>query len=188
VVGAGPELGQRRLQLLKEALPAASRVAYIFTADANAGRLYEEARRSAAGLGIDLLPVQMSVREDIAGRLAVAARTRPDAVVIAGSGGTLQSEASLIHEFLEENRLPAMVAANRVWVDRGALMYYDQNVEDALEKASGYVDQILKGANPADLPVARATKFDFIVNVKAAKALGVTLPASILAQATELIE
>jgi len=188
-VNAGPEIAQRRLQLLKEALPAATRVAYIFiVSDASSVRSYNEARSAAPALGIELLPIEVRTPEDLADALVATQRAHPDAVLVAGAAGIAVTEQSRILEFLAASRLPSMTTANRIWVDRGALMYFDLNEAELFNTAARYVDQILKGANPAELPIARPTKFDFIINMKTANTLGLTIPPSAIAQATELIQ
>jgi putative ABC transport system substrate-binding protein len=188
-VNAGPEIAQRRLQLLKETLPAATRIAYIFIAsDASSVRLYNEARAAAPALKIELLPIEVRTPEDVAGALAATGSLRPDAVVVGGAAGIAITEQPRILDFLAATRLPSMTLANRTFVDRGALMFFDQNEADLFNTAARYVDQILKGANPAELPIARPTKFDFIINMKTANVLGLTIPPSAIAQATELIQ
>jgi putative ABC transport system substrate-binding protein len=185
-LAAGFALSQRQLQLLKETLPTASRVAYLGQGDARTLG-FQESRRAASALGIDLQLFQTPAAEDVAEALAAAGRSHPDAVVLQGAA-PLVTEQTRILEFLVANRLPSMTAAVRSFVDHGALMFYDEDEIDAFKRAADYVDRILKGADPAEMPIQQASKFDFIINLKTAKALGLTIPKSVLDQATEVIQ
>lgn len=186
--GSGPELTQRRLQLLKETVPGASRIAYLF--DASSGqqvRDHEEALSVAAALGIELQPLEVRAAEDFADAFAAAGRGHPDAIYIGGSG-LMSSQRQRILDFVAASRLPSMTTGSRDSVDRGALMYYNRDDVESKRSAAVFIDRIFKGANPADLPIEKPSKFVLIINMKTAKALGLTIPPSVLAQATELIQ
>jgi len=185
---AGPEIAQRRLQLLKETIPGAARVAFLFNAaQGSEVRGYEQARAAAAALGIDAQAVEVRAPGDFAGALAAAARGHPDAIYVGGSV-LLGTQRQQILDFIAANRLPSMFSVNREYVDRGGLMLYGQDLNQVVRAAAKYVDRILKGADPAVLPIEQPAKYDFIINMKTAKALGITIPSSVLAQATELIQ
>jgi putative ABC transport system substrate-binding protein len=189
VANQGVEVSPKLVQLLKETIPVMSRVAYLFDPSLlGSVRTMEATRNAATALGLELLPYEARAPEEVADALIAAGRGHPDAVVVRGGTGALLNQQPRILEFLAASRLPSIVSVNRTWVDRGALMYYDADLAEELRFAAGYVDRILKGATPADMPMARATKFDLVINLKTAKALGITIPASVLAQATELIQ
>jgi putative ABC transport system substrate-binding protein len=183
-----PGINSRRLQLLKEAVPAASRVAYLVDASSpQSVEQYQEAQGAAATLAIELVPLEVRSPEDLAGAFTTAGRAHPDAIFVGGFG-IIVSQLPKIVDFLVTSRLPAMTQSTRVYVDYGALMYYGADLVDLTRTAAGYVDRILKGASPADLPIEQPTKYELIINMKTAKALGLTIPPSVLAQATELIQ
>jgi putative ABC transport system substrate-binding protein len=185
---AGAEIAQRRLQLLKETVPGASRVAYLFDAsNPSQVRLYQEARSAAATLGIELQPLEVHAPRDFADAFATIGRAHPDAIDV-GGGALFGSQRPQILDFIAASRLPSMTAGARDYVDRGALMYYAPDLVQIIRRAAAYVDRILKGANPADLPLEKPTKYDLIINMRTAKALGLTIPPSVLAQATEVIQ
>jgi putative ABC transport system substrate-binding protein len=189
VTNPSVDIAPKVLQLLKEAVPAASRVAFLFDpADPIQVRALELSRSAAALLGIEIVAYEARAPEDVASAIAGLLRDHPDAVLVRGGATPLLSQQPRILEFLATSRLPSMISVNRTWVDHGALMYYGADQGDAVRRAASYVDRILRGANPADLPIAKATKFDLVINLKTAKALGITIPASVLAQATELIQ
>lgn len=183
---AGYEINQKRLQLLKEARPAASRISYVFESNPNQVRAYEEARRAAAVLAIDLLPVEVRAPEDFAAAFVTIGRARPDAVLF-GGGPLIPSQRTLIVEFLAANGLPALFS-NLAFVEVGGLMVLISDDADLARRTATYVDRILKGANPGDLPIETPIKYRFTINLRTANALGLTIPPSVLAQATELIQ
>jgi putative ABC transport system substrate-binding protein len=184
---AGVPLAQRRLQLLKESVPGAARVGFLYdAADPNGPMEYQGARNAAAGLAVELLPLAVRRSEDLAEAFAAADRAHVDAMYV-GGGPLLNGQRTTIVDFLSARRLPAM-ASMRSFVDGGALIYYNSDTVETYSAAAGYVDRILKGANPGDLPIAKASKFLLTINMKTAKALGLTIPPSVLAQATELIQ
>jgi len=185
---AATSINTRRLQLLKQAVPGASRVAYLVDAGLAQGvRAYQEALVAAPALGIELLLLEVRTPEDFAAAFAAASRAHPDAIQL-GASGVISNERDRILEFIAANRLPSITGSTREWVDGGALIYYGTDVVDQERQTAAYVDRILKGAKPADLPIELPTKYDLIINLKTAKALGLTIPSSVLAQATELIQ
>jgi putative ABC transport system substrate-binding protein len=118
---------------------------------------------------------------------APSRRGRPDAILI-GPGPLMSSQRPGILGFIAGSHLPSMIQSERAYVDAGALTYYAANELETYRNAAGYVDRILRGANPADMPIETPSKVDLIINMKTAKALGLTIPPSVLAQATELIQ
>jgi putative ABC transport system substrate-binding protein len=184
---AGAEASQRRVQLLMETVPGASRIAHLFDAsNAQQVRLYQAARGAAAALGVDLRAIEVRAAGDFQAAFARVPRGELGALSI-GSGGLVVSQRSAIVGFLDANRLPA-IAGDREFAEAGALMTYGDLADRAIPRTARYVDRILKGASPADLPIEKPLKFDFIINLTAARALGITVPKSVLDQATEFIQ
>ena len=185
---AGPELGAKRLQLTKEIMPRMSRVAVLSDGDpANPSPIalaYWAAMESGARQ-LKLALHRATVRQtgDLAGAFAAIEQARPDALVWCFSG--LGDQPVL--DFAMRHRLPA-VGCWREPVALGALMSYAPSYPDLFRRAATYIDKILKGAKPADLPVEQPMTFEFVINLKTAKALGITFPQSILLRATEAIE
>jgi putative ABC transport system substrate-binding protein len=182
---SGAEIIAKRMQLLKELLPGLSRVASLQSkAEALAG--WEQ---SAAAVGRELGVTCLNAEHtptDYAAAFALIARERPDALSVAHSAANLANR-HLIIEFAAKNRLPAMYGS-REYVTAGGLIAYGTDIADQFHRAAGYVDRILKGAKPADMPVEQPTKWHLVVNLKTAKALGLTIPPSLLARADEVIE
>ncbi len=180
----GPDFPGKQLQLLKELLPRISQVAYLRSKEGVQEGL-QAGETAARKLGIKLLFAEHTPT-DYTGAFALIARERRDALVVNASTASWANRRSII-EFAAERRIPAMYAA-REYVEDGALMSYGTSTRDLLRRAARYVDKILKGAAPADLPVEQPIKFDLVVNLKTAKALGLTIPPTFLAQVSEVIE
>jgi len=181
------ELIPKRIELLKEALPQLQRVAVLaspslqfpWTAEADA---------AARVLGLDIQRVVIRSRGELPQAFSTISRGRASAVVISADGGaTLDREISQLVSLAAAHRLPAMYAW-RQHVEAGGLMAYAVDLADVQRQAARFVDKILKGAKPADLPVEQPTKFELVINLKTAKALGLAIPQSLLLQATEVIE
>jgi len=178
-----PELIAKRLDLLTQAVPHIARIVLLYDVFGESQR--EAATRAAAALGIPLEAIEL--REppcDYEQALAGTDGARGDVLLITSSGFNLAEaavEAALRH------RLPG-VGIWRRWVEAGFLMSYGPDLSDMYRLSADYVDKILKGAKPADLPVQQSTKFELIVNLKTARALGLTVPPAILARADEVIE
>jgi putative ABC transport system substrate-binding protein len=181
----GPEIEGKRLELLKDALPRISRVAYLRMKTDWEGPLGESVKAAAKALNVTLLHAQHTPNE-YAGAFAVIARQRPDALFVANSAPAF-AHRHLIVEFAVKNRLPA-TSPWREFVEAGGLMSYGVSLSDLFRRAAGYVDRILKGTKPADLPVEQPTKFELLINLKSAKALGLAIPPSALLQADEVIQ
>jgi len=185
----GPELVGKRLELLTQAVPGVSRVALLwqpgFAGEAGKDQL-KEARVAARALGVQLHVVEARGPADIDRAFADMATARAGALTVWG-GSMLNSERGRLADLAAKNRLPAMYPA-RQYVEAGGLMAYGPNAADLFRRAAAYVDKILKGAKPGDLPVEQPTKFELVINLKTAKALGLTIPPSFLARADEVIE
>jgi putative tryptophan/tyrosine transport system substrate-binding protein len=183
----GPDLAAKRLQLLKQALPSAVRVALLFNPN-NASNILarDEIETAARDLGIGLVQVEASSVSDLDAKLSGLLIQRPDAL-IATADPFLNLQIRKIIDFLESNRIPGMFF-DREYVLEGGLMSYGPNVSDLFRRSATYVQKILRGSKPSDLPVEQPTKFEFVINLTSAKALGLTIPASILSLADDLIE
>jgi putative ABC transport system substrate-binding protein len=184
----GPEIFGKQLQILKETIPRASRVAILSNpADPLSFALQiKEVEATARSLRIRLQHVEARGPEDFDSAFAAMARERADALVVGGTSTFLAHRARLA-ELAVKGRLPT-VWSFRESVEAGGLMAYAVNMADFVGRAAVYVDKILKGAKPADLPVEQPTKFELVINLKTAKALGVTIPQSVLARADEVIQ
>jgi putative ABC transport system substrate-binding protein len=182
----GPEYG-KRLELLKEVNPKMSRVALIYNPD-NRGSVLalQETQRWAKPLRVTLEPHELRGPADFERVFAAIGRARPDALMTTADP-LIASYATRIVEFAAKNRLVSMYPG-REFVIAGGLMFYGGSIPEMYRRAAIYVDRILKGARPSELPVEQPTKFDMTINLKAAKALGVTIPQSLLQRADEVIQ
>ena len=186
----GPELVSKRLQLLREVVPQLSRVAVLWHPRAYGERtmtgMLKEIERAAQTMGMQLQLVPAASPEDIAGALGAMTKERAAALSVFPSP-MLFAEYSRIAGLAADNRLPTIYAA-REGVDVGGLMSYGANLPDLSRQTAVYVDKILKGAKPADLPVQQPTKFELVINLQTAKTLGLEIPPTLLARADEVIE
>jgi putative ABC transport system substrate-binding protein len=181
-----PELGGKRLELLKEAVPQASRVAVLWNAaDPGKAREWHDTQAAARRLGMTLQSLEVRGPEDFDGALAAMTREPPDALVTLAEPLTLAYQGR-IASFAAEHRLP-MMAETREFTEAGGLMSYGASRAGLFRRAASYVDKILKGAKPADLPVEQPMKFELVINLKAAQALGLTIPPALLLLADEVI-
>jgi len=180
-------LSTKRLAILKEVIPGLSRGAVLWNA-ANPALAYPwRQTQSAAGeLGVALQSLEVREPKDIESAFAVMAADRPDALIVLQDALTLQHRKEII-DFTVQKRLPGMFVAKE-WVVAGGLMSYGENLADMYRRGAYFVDKVLKGAKPADLPVEQVTKFELILNLKTAKAMDLTIPAAFLATADEVIE
>jgi len=182
----GPEVEGKRLELLKEVAPRISRVAWFGTKIAWAGdSSRKHVQAGARTLGMTLFHAE-SQPPDLTPAFAAVTRERADAIFAASTPSNYNYRRT-IAEFAAKNRLPASYAF-REGADDGGLMSYGPSQADVWTRAAGYVDKILKGAKPADLPIEQPTKFELVINLKTAKALGLTIPPSLLARADQVIE
>jgi len=186
----GPDVGAKRLQILKEAISTVSRVAFLWNPD-NASNVlqFQEVQAAAPTLGVTVISVSVSVSPRIEFETAFAAmmKERPDALAMTAEPFH-QTHIAWIVDFMAKNRLPAVYPLSEN-VRAGGLMSYGPSQPDLFRRAAGYVHKILQGTKPADLPVEQPTKFELVVNLRTAKALGLIVPESFLLQrATEVIE
>ena len=181
------ELGGKRLELLKAVVPKASRVAVLYNpADRSNVLLLKELQDSAPTLGLTLQPRQVRGPGEFEGAFVAMSRERAD--VLFGAPGILTFEhRKTVVDLAAKSRIPTLWG-HRQFVEVGGLMSYAVNFYEHLRGAASYVDQILKGATPADLPVQQPTKFELVINLKTAKDLGLTIPPTLLALADEVIE
>ena len=180
------ELGAKHLELLKEILPKLTRVAVLYSPDPRVEPTLKELTVAAQTLGIRLEPLEARGVQDLERAFAAMARERAGALLL--MPGPLQADhGARVADLALKHRLPA-ITQGKASVLAGALMAYGANTVAMARRAATFVDKILKGAKPADLPVERPTKFDFIINLKAAKALGLTIPPAVLARADEVIQ
>ena len=183
----GPELGGKRLELLEEAVPKVARVAVLYDPAADAVREVKEVLPVAArALGLTIKSWEVRDADGFERVFAALSKGRPDGLYVHPGGPLIFANVKRIAGFALKSRLPSMYN-NRSAVDAGGLMYYGADEADSYRRAATYVDKILKGAKPADLPVEQPTKFELIINLKAAKQIGLTIPASVLARADRVI-
>jgi len=182
------ELGGKRLELLKEAVPKVTRVAVLYDpANPNNERELKEALPAAArALGLTLQPSRVSDEADLERAFAAISQQRSDGLYATGGRQMSAMETSTIG-FALKRRLPS-VFSRREAVDAGALIHYGADVADSYRRVAYYVDRILKGAKPADLPVEQPTKFELVINLKTAKQIGATIPQSLLYRADKVIK
>src|SRR5262245_52405919 len=184
-----PELGGKRLELLKETVPKLSRVAVLGTSTrpGNAQEL-KEVEFAAGALKVNLQYLDVLDPKDIETAFRAASKGRADAVLMLVAGGVVGADRTTIVELAVKTRLPVIYGSGgRAFVEAGGLMTYGVNVTDLDRRAAVYVDKILKGRKPADLPVEQPKKFEFVINLKAAKQIGLTIPPNVLVRADKVI-
>ena len=182
------ELGGKRLELLKEAVAKLSRVAVLYD-PANPPSLHEVKEllpADARALKLTIQPWEIRAVDDFDKVFAALNKQRPDGFYVLGAGGVMRPNQKRIVGFALKSRLPSMYS-NRETVEAGGLMSYRADLADGYRRVAYYVDRILKGTKPADLPVEQPTKFEFVINLKTAKQIGVTIPPDLLARATKII-
>jgi ABC-type uncharacterized transport system substrate-binding protein len=183
----GPEMSAKRLQLLKLAFPTMSRAAFLWNPDNGSHAAYlDEWKAAAPALGVEMLLVDVHSSGDFESAFAAMMRQRPDAFAMTADP-LHQLHVGWIIDFLARNRLPSMYQLRKNAV-AGGLMSYGGSLPDLFRRAAGYVDKILHGTRPADLPVEQPTKFELVVNLRTAKALGLTIPEPFLLLSDEVIE
>jgi putative ABC transport system substrate-binding protein len=181
-----PEMVARQLQLLKEAVPRAARVAVLSNPlNRYTSLMVKELEAAARSLGVHVQLVEVREPDAFDSAFAAIAKERSGALFVLFDP-MLFAHRTRIAEFANRNRLPAMYP-HREYAEAGGLMAYGTDLRDNFRRAASYVDRILRGAKPADLPVEQPTKFELVINMKTAKALGVTIPPAVLARADEVI-
>ena len=181
------ELSGKRLEILKEAIPGMTRVAAAFnTLNPGTRSLFKETEAAATKLGLKVLPLDIDFPDGVERAFAEGVRLRASAVVIISDGATIVHRAQLGSAALQHH-LPT-IFANKTYLEGGGLMSYGPDIIEVWRRAATYVDRILKGAKPAEMPIEQPTKFELVINPKTAKALGLTIPQSLLIRADQLIE
>ncbi len=182
------ELGEKRIQLLKEVFPKVSHpMPVLWNPDYVGMRArFEQARVAAPAVGLTVRSVEVRDARELDAAFEAIIREHPEAPLLLVDPFTL-SQRSRIVEFAAAQRLPAMYETSD-FVDAGGLISYGPNLSDQFRRAATYVDKILRGAKPADLPIEQPTKFELVINMRAAKALGIKIPDSILLRADKVIE
>jgi ABC-type uncharacterized transport system substrate-binding protein len=182
------ELDGKRLELLREVAPQASRIAILHVAGNPATLLrWRESRRAAEKLGVSLQAVEVAFPFDFERAFAAMRKERAGALLVPAYFTNNQKDRKAIVELAAKHRMPTLYDTKE-FVDAGGLMAYGPSIADAHRRAATYVDKILKGAKPAELPIEQPTKFDLAVNLKTAKALGLTIPQSMLLRADKVIQ
>ncbi len=182
-------LGGKRLELLKETVPKISRVAVLYD-PANPPSLHEVKEllpADARALKLTIQPWEIRAVDDFEKVFAALNKQRPDGLYPTGAGPVMRPNEKRIAGFALKSRLPS-VYDSRGYVEAGGLMSYGADLADSYRRVAIYVDKILKGAKPADLPVEQPTKFELVINLKTAKQIGLTIPPSVLAQADKVIK
>jgi putative ABC transport system substrate-binding protein len=180
------ELGGKRLQLLKEAVPSISQVAFLRDAETPVPSGAAALRRDALAVGLLLRPMAVYGPEEFDAAFEAAAREGADALLVTPSPLSNAHRAQIV-ELAARHRWPAMYS-RRQFVDEGGLMAYDASPTDLWRRTAAHVDKILRGANPADIPIEQPMTFEFVVNMKTAQALGITFTNEIMLQVTEVIQ
>ena len=183
--GGDIELNGKRVQLLKETLPSVSRIAALRN-PATPLLPLQATEAAASALGLQLRPIAVATPNEIAAGFEAAVGDGAEALVVLPDA-MFWNERGRIVVLAAERRLPA-IYEEREYATGGGLMSYGRDVSEQFRQAAGYVDKILKGGRPADLPIQQPTKFEFVINLKIAKALGLTIPQTVLARADEVIE
>jgi putative ABC transport system substrate-binding protein len=180
-------LAAKRLGLLKEIVPRISRVLVLaYLVDPIAAPQVKELESAAHSLGVKLLVRDIRTADDLPAAFDVGAREGADGVLTTAES-IFVAQRSRVVQLAAQHRLPGMYPY-KLMVDAGGLMAYDSYTSDLQRRAAAYVDKILKGAKPGDLPVEQPTKFELVINLKTAKALGLTIPPSLLQRADEVIQ
>ncbi len=181
------ELGGKLLDLLKEIVPGLSRAAILRTAGPANDLFVKEMEVPARALGVQLIPVLVQGLDDIEGAFRAMTKERANGIVMRLPSSVYFAHFKRVAELTVKYRLPA-ISTSVSWVDAGGLIGYGQDSNISYRRAATYVDKILKGTKPADLPVEAPMKFDLVINLKAAKQIGLTIPPNVLARADKVIK
>ena len=182
---AGTEIRGKRLEMLKQIVPGLSRVAVLREVGSQSAELYSGLDVAARQLGVVLDVVEIRSLDDFENAFATIVSRRPEALYIDG-GSLAYARRQQIADFALTHRLPATYGL-KAYAQAGLLMTYGLNLSENYRSAASFVDKVLRGANPSDLPVEQPTKFELVINMKTAKALGITIPQALLLRADEVI-
>ena len=182
------ELGGKRLEMLKEAVPKLARVAVLYdpAVPGTTREVKEDLPVAARGLGLTLQPWEVRAADDFEKVFAALNKQRPDGLYVPGGGQLMNANRKRIAGLALKSRLPS-VYGTREYIEAGGLMSYGADPADSYRRVAYFVDRILKGAKPAELPVEQPTKFELVINLKTAKQIGLTIPANVLARADRVI-
>jgi putative ABC transport system substrate-binding protein len=182
-----PELSGKRLGLLREVVPGLSRVAILWNPESRGNLLdYKETEAAARSLHVELQSVEVSRVEDLDRAFSAVAKGRAQALIVSPGNLVVVARRDRVASFAQRSRLPS-IYGGKEYVDDGGLMSFGPSSTDLFRRAAIYVDKILKGAKPADLPVEQPTKFELVINLKTARTLGLTIPPSVLLRADHVI-
>jgi putative ABC transport system substrate-binding protein len=183
------ELGGKRLELFKEAVPKLARVAVLYdpAIPGTTREVKEDLPVAARALRLTIQPWEVRAADGFEKVFAALSKERPDGIYVPGGGAVNIVANKRIADFALKSRLPS-VYPNREGADAGGLLSYGADQADSYQRVAYYVDRILKGAKPADLPVEQPTKFELVINLKTAKQIGLTIPPEVLARANRLIK
>ena len=182
-----PELAGKRLELLKEVVPGLTRIAVLWNAaNPYSANFFDQTKFAAEKLGIEVQSLGIRSPDELDGALEDALRQNAAGLIIIEDPLTYDNRQQIV-TFAAKSKLPAIYGV-REFADAGGLLAYGANLAGLTRRAAGYVDKILKGTKPSDLPVEQPTKFDFLINLKTAKSLGLSIPPALLARADEVIE
>jgi len=183
-----PELSGKRLEVLREVVPGLSRVAFLWNPEVRGAVLdYKETEDAGRSLALQLQSVEVPRAANLDRAFSAITKERAQALTMPAANPVGFANRGQIASFAQKNRLPSMYAQSE-YVDAGGLMSYGPSLPDMSRRAATYVDKILKGTKPADLPVERPTKFELVINLKTAKQIGVTIPPNVLARADKVIK
>ena len=183
-----PALLEKRLELLREVVPKVSRFAVLDTIGSLAKPMFKEAEAAAHRLGVKLQLIEVNNPEpDLEGAFRVMAKERIGGLITGSGTLSLSLYRNKILELVKQTRTPAIYPAV-IWTEAGGLMHYGAHIPDLYRRAATYVDKILKGAKPGDLPIEQPTKFELVINLKAAKQIGLPIPPNVLARADRVIK
>jgi putative ABC transport system substrate-binding protein len=181
------ELGGKQLELLKEIVAGLNRVAILGPTGPATDIFVKETEPTARGLGVKIIPLVFRGPEDFADAFRSATKERANGLIDRIGPGVSSADRKRVVELTVKNRLPT-ISGFASWADNGGLLTYGPDRNFMYHRAATYVDKILKGAKPADLPVEQPKKFEFIVNLKAAKQIGLTIPPNVLVRADKVIK
>lgn len=183
----GPEVAVKQMELLKQAVPKAARLALLGRFDVSPEvAFFREMERQAPRLGATVRFVEAKTAADHQAAFATMVKERVEGLVVASTISNHEPWRQVV-ELAARHRIPT-IYSGRMWAEAGGLMSYFTDRKDLFRRAAGYVDRILKGANPADLPMEQPTKFELVINAKTARALGLALPPALLLRADQVIE
>ena len=187
LTNVGPELLGKSFQVLKEVAPKVSRVAVLVNpANPVEALAYKDVEAAAARAGVEIQAIEVRTLDDYTAAFATVAASRADALFAFGNPANFKNR-QLIADFALKSRLPSLYQ-ERLFVEAGGLVSYAPSYMEMFGRAATYVDRVLKGTKPADLPVEQPTKFELVINLKTAKGLGLTIPQSVLVRADEVIQ